>query len=70
MRCERCGAEVVKYDVCDYCSRKICVNCVKSSKKKTKALRLVICRDCWGKMERRKTFKHSEISPSVAVSQQ
>ncbi len=57
MICERCGNEIFKYEQCNYCKRKICVNCMKSSRRVSKINRIVICKDCWGKMSRRKQFK-------------
>jgi len=62
MNCERCGAEIYKYNVCNYCHRKICNNCVKSSRRVSKTVRLVICKDCWGDMEKRKAFKSASKS--------
>jgi len=57
MICERCGAEIYKYSTCRYCHRKICNNCVKSSKKVSKTVRIVICKDCWTNINYRKAFK-------------
>ena len=57
MHCERCGSDIYKYEVCRYCKRKIDANCVKSSRRVTKTLRIVICKDDWGKMKNRKEFK-------------
>lgn len=57
MICERCSRDIHKYETCDYCKRKICFDCVKSSKKYTKTVRMVICKDCWSKMPVRKTYK-------------
>lgn len=70
MRCERCGREIYKHDVCNYCGRKLCVDCVKSSKRKSKVVRLVICKDCWGAMSKRKIYKNSEVTVAQAVPQQ
>ncbi len=57
MLCERCSADIFKHEVCRYCNRKICSNCVKSSRRVTKTSRIVICKDCWSNMKRRKAFK-------------
>ncbi len=57
MLCERCHAEMYKYEVCRYCKRKIDANCVKSSRRVTKTLRIVICKDDWSKMKSRQEFK-------------
>ncbi len=57
MLCERCSAEIYKHDLCRYCNRKICNNCIKSSRRVSKTQRIVICKDCWSVMKRRKAFK-------------
>ncbi len=57
MLCERCSAEIYKHEFCRYCNRKICTNCVKSSRRVSKTQRIVICKDCWSVMKRRKAFK-------------
>ncbi|MEM4165997.1 MAG: hypothetical protein QW153_00850 [Candidatus Bilamarchaeaceae archaeon] len=54
--CERCGAQSAKLERCDYCNRKLCNTCIKSSKRK-KVGHLRICKDCWGQMDKRKKFK-------------
>jgi hypothetical protein len=54
--CERCGNQSAKLERCDYCGRKICYSCIKSSKRK-KVGRLYICKDCWGNIQKRKKFK-------------
>ena len=59
MRCERCGDDIYKYDVCNYCNKKICSNCLKSSRKTSKTTRIAICKDCWGKNQRRKQYKNT-----------
>ena len=56
--CERCRKEVYLYEQCNYCNRKIGTECEKSSQRIGKTLRLVICKDCWGIMERRMAFKN------------
>ncbi len=57
MICERCSRDIHKFETCDYCKRKVCFDCVKSSKRYTKVVRMVICKDCWSKMPSRKTYK-------------
>lgn len=54
--CERCGEQTAKLEKCDFCKRKVCFACIKSSKRK-KSGRMFICKDCWGKMPRRKKYK-------------
>ncbi len=54
--CERCGKQSAKLGRCGYCKKKVCESCIKSSKRK-KVGRLYICKDCWGKMPRRRKFK-------------
>ena len=59
VRCERCKTEVYKTEYCNYCGRTICNSCMKSSSRgNPKPNRLVICKDCWGKMQKRRSFKH------------
>jgi hypothetical protein len=57
MICERCKRDIHKYDTCNYCSRKICFNCVKSQKKISATERAYICKDCWSNTKRRKKYK-------------
>lgn len=56
--CGRCKKEVYRYSKCNYCKRDVCSNCVKSSKKGSNTVRLVICKDCWTNMTRRKAYKN------------
>jgi hypothetical protein len=63
--CDRCKQEVFKYELCNYCKRKICYNCVKSSQRSPKTRRLVICRDCWGSMKKRGAFKNRKSEVAV-----
>jgi hypothetical protein len=35
----------------------VCVPCEKSSKKTSRIRRIVICKDCWSDMKKRKVFK-------------
>ena len=69
MRCERCNRDIYKFYVCNYCNRKIGYECIKSSKKKSKTVKLVICKDCWSVMSRRKTYK-TAVNVSTAQQQQ
>lgn len=57
MICERCKADTYMLEKCGYCGRTVCGACVKSSKRKHKTTRFVICRDCWGDMKKRAQFK-------------
>ncbi|MCL5239673.1 MAG: hypothetical protein M1286_04380 [Candidatus Marsarchaeota archaeon] len=68
MRCERCSREIFKHVVCNYCNRKIGQECVKSSKRKTKVVKLTICKDCWSVLPRRSAYKNAE--PNVQVAPQ
>jgi hypothetical protein len=60
--CERCKKEIFKNEVCNYCGRKICHDCVKASQKASKTQRLVICKDCWGKTEKKLKYKNKKSS--------
>ena len=57
MRCERCSALVHKVEKCDHCEKKICNECVKSSRKDKSGVRRLICKDCWGSVKKRKEFQ-------------
>ena len=57
MRCERCGKDIHIYDTCNYCSKKICNDCIKSSKRITGTERAFICKGCWSSMKSRKVYK-------------
>ena len=57
MRCERCKEEIYKLEKCDFCNRKICRDCTKSSKNTSKLARSVICKDCWSDMTKRAKYK-------------
>jgi hypothetical protein len=62
--CERCGKDMYKSVVCNYCNRKICNDCMKSSKRKSKTIRIIICKDCWSKLPSRKTYKNANVVKS------
>ena len=42
---------------CDSCGKKVCQSCEKSAKRLKKVRRVVICKDCWGKLKLRSKFK-------------
>jgi predicted nucleotidyltransferase len=56
--CERCKRDIYRNEICNYCSKKICNDCVKSSQRIQKVTRLVICKDCWSNMRKRGAFKN------------
>lgn len=56
--CERCKREMFKQVTCNYCSRKLCYNCMKSSQRVQKVTMLVICKDCWSNLKKRTAFKN------------
>jgi hypothetical protein len=56
--CERCKREITKYEICNYCGRKIGVECEKSSMRVQKVTRLVICKDDWSNLKKRTAFKN------------
>jgi hypothetical protein len=65
MVCERCKHETYKTETCDYCGRKIDLRCVKSSQRASKILRLIICKDDWGNLEKRNMYKNKKV-PQLA----
>ncbi|MGC8628798.1 MAG: hypothetical protein ACP5T4_01135 [Candidatus Micrarchaeia archaeon] len=67
MLCERCKREIYKYEVCNYCGRKIGTECVKSSRRLSKSVRLVICKDCWSDVKKRKAFKSAKALDVVTL---
>jgi len=54
--CQRCGKQSAKLEKCNYCDRKTCFACIKSSKRK-KVGHLFICKDCWNNMKKRKAYE-------------
>ena len=56
--CERCKKEIYKSEACNYCNKRICNDCEKSSIRIQKVTRLVICKDCWSNIKRRTAFKN------------
>lgn len=63
--CDRCKREIYKYTKCSYCKRVICFDCVKSSQKGTRTQKLVICKDCWSNMKRRKAYRSKRSGTST-----
>jgi hypothetical protein len=57
LTCEKCGKQSAKISTCNYCNKKICFACVKSSKKLLKVKDIFICKTCWGSMKSRGKFK-------------
>jgi len=65
MTCGRCGTQTVKLESCNYCRKKICTSCIKSSRRvKQRVKRLFICKGCWGNMKSRKKYKTTGM-PSI-----
>lgn len=56
--CERCKKEIFRYSGCNYCGRKICDSCIKSSQRVAKVKKIIICKDCWSDMKKRKQYKN------------
>ncbi len=63
--CERCKREIFRYEMCNYCGRRIGDECVKSSQKPEKVVRLVICKDCWSDMKKRTAFKNRKSAVAM-----
>jgi hypothetical protein len=57
MRCDRCKEEFFRLDKCNSCNRKICNNCIKSTKNLSKTERVGICKDCWSDLKKRSKYK-------------
>ena len=57
MICERCSDQGYATEKCTGCGKLVCGTCVKAAKRIKKIKRLVICRDCWGKLATRKKWK-------------
>ena len=57
MLCERCKKEAHYLELDQFCGRKICQDCTKSSKKPQKTKHVVICKDCWSDLDKRSKFK-------------
>ncbi|MGC8572077.1 MAG: hypothetical protein ACP5RI_01810 [Candidatus Micrarchaeia archaeon] len=67
MFCERCKREVHEIETCNYCNRKVCHACVKASQRKSKTIRLVICKDCWTKMNLRSMYKNKQTPETMEL---
>ena len=57
MICERCKRDITKNVTCNYCSRKIGFECLKSQKKVSATERTYICKDCWSSTKKRGKYK-------------
>lgn len=57
VRCQRCNKEAHYLEKCNYCERQVCRTCVKSSRRPIKIERIVICKDCWSDLRKRKKYK-------------
>ncbi|HIH22489.1 TPA: hypothetical protein HA238_02065 [Candidatus Micrarchaeota archaeon] len=55
--CERCGKQTVKLSTCKYCKKKMCVSCIKNTKKVAKTTTVHICKGCWTNMKTRSEYK-------------
>jgi len=69
LTCDRCKRDIFKCEQCAYCKRTICNRCMKSSQRIKKTTRLVICKDCWSNLARRKIFKSSSGRPVLRVTE-
>lgn len=56
-KCERCGRESYELAACFGCKRKVGHECEKSAKRLSTHERILICKDCWSKLPRRRAFK-------------
>ncbi len=66
MICERCKKDIVKYDTCNYCNRKVGFECIKSQKKVSQTERAYICKDCWSNTKKRNKYKSYVILKSTS----
>lgn len=57
MKCNRCNRETHLLEECNYCHRLVCRSCEKSAKRTIKTVHLMICKDCWTDMKKRRQFK-------------
>ncbi len=55
-KCGRCGKDAYYMEACSGCTRMVCRDCQKSSLTASKTKRLVLCKDCWGDIKKRKKF--------------
>ena len=63
-KCGRCGEKSAKPEVCSSCKRAVCHKCIYASKKVNRKdiRRLVMCKDCWTNMAKRKDYRHATMS--------
>lgn len=55
--CQRCKKERHYLETCYTCSRNVCQYCQKSGKSASKTERLIICKDCWSDLKKRKKWE-------------
>ena len=58
-KCQRCNKDKHYIEKCMGCLRYVCRSCQKASKSASKTNRLTICKDCWGKMEKRRAWEQA-----------
>lgn len=58
-KCERCSLETHVIEPCMGCNRKLGRECEKSSRRLSNHKRIMLCKDCWGKMPKRQAYKHA-----------
>lgn len=58
-KCERCHKEAHYLEACMTCSRQICRACQKSGKTADKTHRLLICKDCWTSIPKRRQWEQA-----------
>lgn len=63
LTCERCGKQTAKVNKCDYCTKALCYDCVKSSKTVGKKKDMFICKSCWSNIPNRTKFKAAMARP-------
>ncbi|HEV8289899.1 MAG TPA: hypothetical protein VGQ00_03050 [Candidatus Norongarragalinales archaeon] len=56
-KCARCGHESHHLSACWSCGRMIDTRCEKSSKRLRNHSRVLICKDDWGKLPKRKAYE-------------
>jgi hypothetical protein len=55
--CDRCSKQAYAVEKCGNCKKSVCESCKKSAKRVNKVARHVICKDCWGSLKARTSFK-------------
>lgn len=58
MRCDRCGKETHFLEKCTFCEKMVCRACEHASKNVEKTTRVVICKTCFGDVNKMKKFEH------------